>query len=79
MLRYLRQTYLQLRLLSSEKDVVWANPAERRRTIRMVMEVVVSLVVLGVCLHGLFSPNTNAEAKKYFSGFVGTVIGYWLH
>ena len=79
MFRYVRQVYLQLRLFTSDKQVLWASTADRKRTTRMIMEVVVSLVILGVCLYGLLFSTSDADTKKYLSGFLGTVIGYWLH
>ena len=45
---------------------------------RLIMQIVVSLVVLGAALYVILSKQYETEAQKWASGVVGTVIGYWL-
>jgi hypothetical protein len=42
------------------------------------MEVVISLSLLAVSIPFVVSKETDAESKKYFTGLLGTVVGYWL-
>lgn len=44
---------------------------------RIVMQIVVSLAVLGVALWLLVSSD-NEATQKLASGLVGSILGYWL-
>ncbi len=44
---------------------------------RVVMQIVVSLAVLTVSLV-LFVKSSNPDIQKVCTGFIGTVVGYWL-
>ena len=46
--------------------------------LRLGIQIGVSALILVFGLVGLVSPSIGGEEKKYFSGLVGTVVGYWL-
>lgn len=78
MLRYFRRSVLRVWLLIKGEEIVWAGAPERGRTIRSVMEVFISIVVLVCYPLVLFLGDLDPSATKLFSGFFGMVIGYWL-
>jgi hypothetical protein len=45
---------------------------------RVVMQVLVSLIILGVSFYILLSHEFGDTLEKAAIGFVGTVVGYWL-
>jgi hypothetical protein len=53
--------------------------AKRRREIaQLIMQIVVSLALLGVGLYVILSKQyTSADTNRAY-GIVGTVVGYWL-
>ncbi len=55
--------------------VLSANLAADYRT---VMQVVISVVVLGAGLYVILSNKYPAETLKWAYGVVGIVVGYWL-
>ena len=44
---------------------------------RVVMQIVVSLVMLTTCLV-LWSHSPSQDVQKACTGFIGTIVGYWL-
>ncbi|MDT4955080.1 MAG: hypothetical protein QOJ02_3218 [Acidobacteriota bacterium] len=46
--------------------------------VRVIMQSVVSIAILGICLPILFSRNYSDKTQELAAGFIGTVVGYWL-
>lgn len=69
-------------LTGSEKiepgSVLYAGIEDQRMRIRMIMEVLVSLLLLSVSLWVVINGVVDESSEKYFSGLIGTVAGYWL-
>lgn len=78
MFRSLTDLYERIVLLKDQRHVVFASAASRRVLVKTVMEVVVSLSLLVVSIPCVVSRDIDPESKKYFSGLIGTVVGYWL-
>lgn len=78
MFRYAREVFLRLSLAATGQKTTYADSSDRNTTTRMAMEVVISLSILVASLWGLLSVTVEADVKKYLSGFIGTVVGYWL-
>ncbi len=45
---------------------------------RLVMQIAISTVILGAGLWVILSGHYNADAERWASGAIGTVMGYWL-
>lgn len=45
---------------------------------RLIIQAIISFGLLTVGLYILTSPKFDQDVKKIASGFIGTVIGYWL-
>ena len=45
---------------------------------RRLMQIVISLVVLGAGLWVILSARYDADAQRWAAGANGTVVGYWL-
>lgn len=45
---------------------------------RLVVLTIISFVLLVAGLYILLSPRFGEDVKKIGSGFIGTVVGYWL-
>ena len=58
------------------------RPAARTRaagdSVRPVMQIAVSIVMLAAGLWVMLSGHYGAEARHWASGAIGTVVGYWL-
>lgn len=46
--------------------------------IKLITQVVISLVLLGFGFYILLSPTANRDVEKLAAGWIGLVIGYWL-
>ena len=62
--------------LGNRKDM-GGDPPNR---LRAVMQVVISLIILGAGFYALFvaQPPASADTQKIMTGLMGTVVGYWL-
>lgn len=47
--------------------------------VRAIMQVLVSLAVLGAALYVLLAGGYSETVEKFMTGLIGTVLGYWLH
>ena len=45
---------------------------------REVMQIIISLVILGASLYIILSKKYDGDVQKWAFGAIGTVIGYWL-
>jgi hypothetical protein len=45
---------------------------------RLVMQIAISIVILGAGLWVILSGHYAADAGRWASGAIGTVMGYWL-
>ena len=45
---------------------------------RLVMQVAISIVILGAGLRVMLDGHSGADAQRWASGAIGTVMGYWL-
>jgi hypothetical protein len=58
------------------------RPAARSRaaddSVRPVMQIAVSIVMLAAGLWVMLSGHYGADAMHWASGAIGTVVGYWL-
>lgn len=76
---YAKKTCRRLRMAASGDQVRFAaGTDDRRGLIRMVMEVIITIIVLPSSLYFLASPDTASGPKEIFAGFAGSVIGYWM-
>lgn len=65
---------------------VLASPSARKKTsgepparsVRTVMQVLVSLILLAGGLYTILSGSYDTEHDKWAYGAIGTVIGFWL-
>jgi hypothetical protein len=48
------------------------------RNIRMIMQGLISLVLLGAGLYGMFGHDIPPETHKWAYGMIGTLIGFWF-
>lgn len=78
MFRELRIAAARTRLLISRASVEWASPDERATSLRSAMQIIVSVVVLGVSLGGLVAPSVDEPTKKILAALGGSVVGFWL-
>ena len=46
--------------------------------VRLGMQIVISLVILGAGLWVILSGHYAADSGRWASGAIGTVMGYWL-
>ena len=53
-------------------------PAALAVNYQLIMQIVVSLVILGAGLYVILSQKYSADAQKMASGWIGMVIGFWL-
>jgi hypothetical protein len=49
-----------------------------RANARLVMQIVISLIVLGAGLWVILSGHYTPDSERWASGAIGTVMGYWL-
>jgi hypothetical protein len=54
------------------------DPATHKATLTLIMQVIISLAVLGGAFYLLRHPGSPTQEKAVWTAF-GTVIGYWLH
>jgi hypothetical protein len=60
------------------------EPGKRLQTaplasvVRTMMQMVVSLLVLGAGLYMILSGQFGGDAQKWAYGVIGVVVGYWL-
>jgi hypothetical protein len=57
------------------------NGGKKRRAatlVQTVMQVLVSLLVLGAALYIVLSGRFSADGQKWAYGVIGIVVGYWL-
>jgi hypothetical protein len=54
------------------------NAARGDAPARLVMQIAVSTVILGAGLWVILSGRYDADAQRWASGAIGTVMGYWL-
>jgi hypothetical protein len=47
-------------------------------TARLAMQIAISAVILGAGLWVILSGRYTADAGRWASGAIGTVMGYWL-
>ena len=47
-------------------------------TIDKIMQVIISLVVLGAALYVILSGKYKDDVQKWAFGAIGLIIGYWL-
>ena len=47
-------------------------------TARLVMQIAISIVILGAGLWVILSGRYAADAQRWAAGAIGTVMGYWL-
>ena len=45
---------------------------------REIMQIVISVVILGASLYIILSKKYPADVQKWAYGAIGTVIGFWL-
>ena len=45
---------------------------------RLLMQIAVSTVILGAGLWVILTGRYDADAQRWASGAIGTVMGYWL-
>ena len=45
---------------------------------RLIIQTIISLIILAAGLYILMSREFDENTKKIGSGFIGTVVGYWL-
>jgi len=46
--------------------------------VRLLMMVIITLAVLGSSLYIIISGKYDADNQKFASGFIGTIIVFWL-
>lgn len=46
--------------------------------LRAIMQVVISLLILGGGFYALFFADASEATQKIMTGLMGTVVGYWL-
>jgi hypothetical protein len=54
------------------------SAVQRAWDVRLIMQVLISLIVLAAALFVILSNKYGADAQKWASGMVGTIVGYWL-
>ena len=47
-------------------------------SVRLVMQIAISSVILGAGLWVILSGHYHADAERWAAGAIGTVMGYWL-
>jgi hypothetical protein len=50
----------------------------RSDTIKLVMQVIISLVLLAGSLYTILSGSYDADHEKWGYGALGTIVGFWL-
>jgi hypothetical protein len=50
----------------------------RSDTIKLTMQVIISLVLLAGSLYTILSGSYDADHEKWGYGAVGTIVGFWL-
>lgn len=53
------------------------DPLKSRESVTMLMQVLVSISILGCALYLLVTKGED-QSTKWAAGAVGTVVGYWL-
>ena len=51
---------------------------EAPNRLRAIMQIVISVIILGAGFYALFGANTSEVTHKVMTGLMGTVVGYWL-
>jgi hypothetical protein len=46
--------------------------------VRLVMQIVISLIILGAGLWVILSGHYTPDSERWAAGAIGTVMGYWL-
>jgi hypothetical protein len=57
---------------------VYAASSSSLSTIRLVMQIVVSLALLLACLLVVLSNKYDPNSKHWAFGMLGTIVGFWL-
>lgn len=47
-------------------------------TVGIIMQVLISLVVLGSALYVILSQKYEADTERWAFGIIGIVVGFWL-
>lgn len=58
--------------------VLGISAGKARTLVRVLMQVAISLLVVGLDAWVIHDPNQSQDSKKLAFGTLGTVIGYWL-
>lgn len=70
------------KIASGRRTPEIAGPSGRtlknRATIRMLMQIVVSVLVLGGAYSILADTQADTSTRETAAGFAGSVIGYWI-
>jgi hypothetical protein len=81
-LKSFRRFRADLRIVSAKDEFLSGSQAGQKfrgeAWFRLLVQTLISLVVLGVGLYILLSARFDENMKKIGSGFIGTVVGYWL-
>lgn len=72
-----------IRIVSARDEFLAGHPKggakfRREAWFRLLVQTSISFVLLGVGLYILLSGKFGEDIKKIGSGFIGTVVGYWL-
>jgi phosphomannomutase len=65
-------------LLRSGNTAPRVAAARDERPARLIMQMAISTVILGAGLWVILSGRYSADAGRWASGAIGTVMGYWL-
>lgn len=58
--------------------ILGAGPVFESSSTREIMQIIITLVILGASLYIILSKKYDADVQKWAYGAIGTVIGYWL-
>lgn len=83
MFHSIKRFLVDLKVIRGEDDVEFAKPEHRSRytrhaKIRVTMQVVLSLALLGAGLYILISGGYEHATQEWATGWIGVVVGYWL-
>jgi hypothetical protein len=48
------------------------------KNLRPIMQFILSVSLLGVASYLVLNPSAPAEAQKWATGIIGTLLGFWL-
>jgi hypothetical protein len=65
-------------LLRSGTKPARQGTARDATNVRLVMQIVISLIILGAGLWAILSGHSGPDSERWASGAIGTVMGYWL-